>query len=145
MKLKTGLIAGVMVLASGVAFANPQGMPGPRLNMDKLEILLDLDAYQKQEVQKTLEAQHAAMRAKREELRASKTRPSREEMKAQHEAAQQETRAKLGKILSEQQMKKFDVLTERPPMRQRHPGKPGAAKADAAKADAAKTDAAKTN
>lgn len=130
MKLKTGLIAGVLVLMSGVALANrpPQGMGGPGMNIDKLEILLDLDAYQKQEVQKILEAQHTAMRAKREEMRAAQTRPSREEMMAQREATQKDTRAKLEKILSEQQLKKFDVLTERPPMRQRH-----AIKSDAAK------------
>jgi hypothetical protein len=138
MKLQTGLIAGVLVLMSGVALANrpPQGMGGPRMDIDKLEILLDLDAYQKQEVQKILESQRAAMRAKREELRKSQTRPSREEMFAQREAAQKETRTQLEKILSEQQLKKFDVLTEHPPLRQRH-----AVKSDAAK----KTDAVKTN
>ena len=117
MKLKTRLIAGALMLMSGVALAadGPRpGMPGPRMDIEKLEILLDLDAYQKQEVQKILEAQHAAMRAKREELRASQTRPSREEMFAQREAAQKETRAKLEKLLSEQQLKKFDVLMERP-------------------------------
>lgn len=120
MKLKTGLIAGVLVLMSGVALADRgPGMAVPRMDIEKLEILLDLDAYQKQEVQKILEAQRESMRMKREELRAAQTRPSFEERQAQHAAAQKETRAKLEKILSEQQLKKFDVLTERPPMRQR--------------------------
>jgi hypothetical protein len=120
MKLKTRLIAGALVLMSGVALADRgPGMAGPHMNIDKLEILLELDGYQKQEVQKILEAQRASMVAKREELRASQTRPSREEMQAQRAAAQRDTRAKLEKILSEQQLKKFDVLTERPPMRHR--------------------------
>lgn len=120
MKLKTRLMTGVLVLMSGVALAGPApAAAGPHMQIDKLEILLDLDAYQKQEVQKILEAQHAARVAKREELRASNTRPSRAEMFAQREAAQKETRGKLEKILTEQQLKKFDVLTERPPMRER--------------------------
>jgi len=126
MTLKTGLIACVLVLTSGMALADrpPQGMPGPRMDIDKLEILLELDAYQKQEVQKILEAQHAAMRAKREELRAAQTRPSREEMHAQREAIRKDTRAQLEKVLSAEQLTKLDVLTEHPPMRQRRQRKP---------------------
>lgn len=120
MKLQTRLIACMLVLMSGVALAErPPGVPGPRMDIDKLEILLELDGYQKQEVQKILEAQHASMRAKREALRASHTRPSREELQAQHEAARQETRTQLEKVLSPEQLEKFDVLTERPPLRQR--------------------------
>jgi len=127
MNVKTRLMTGVLVLLSGVALADspPPGAPGhgpgarPGMSIDKLEVLLDLDAYQKQEVQKILDEQHAAMRAKREQLRNSQTRPSFAEMQAQREAAQKETHAKLAKILSEQQLKKFDVLTEHPPMRPR--------------------------
>jgi hypothetical protein len=127
MNMKTRLMTGVLVLISGVALADgpPPGAPGhgpgpgPGMSIDKLEVLLDLDAYQKQEVQKILDEQHAAMRAKREQMRNSQTRPSFQEMEAQRATAQKETRAKLAKILSDQQMKKFDVLTERPPMRPR--------------------------
>jgi hypothetical protein len=121
MKTKTRLLAGVLMVMSGIALADgpPKGHPAAGMNIDKLEILLDLDAYQKQEVQKIFESQREAMRAKREQLRDSKARPSFEQMQAEREAAQKETRAKLEKLLTEQQLKKFDVLTERPPMR--HP------------------------
>ena len=120
MKMKTGLLAGVLVLVSGVALAQGHphgGGPGPWMNIDKLEILLDLDAYQKQEVEKILQARRETMKSHREKLRDSATRPSREEMKASRQAMQKQTRDELGKILSEQQLKKFDVLTERPPKR----------------------------
>lgn len=119
MKTKLRIATGMLVLMSGVAFANgpPREGRGPGMNIEKLEILLDLDAYQKQEVQKLLEAQRESMRAKREQMRTAETRPSFEQMQAQREAAKQETRAKLAKLLTEQQLKKFDVLTERPPMR----------------------------
>lgn len=121
MTLKTRLIACVLLLTSGIALADrpPHGMPAPRMDIDKLEILLDLDAYQKQEVQKILEAQRAAMRAKREEIRAAQTRPSREEMHAQRQAIRKETRAQLEQVLRAEQLAKLDVLTERPQQRHR--------------------------
>jgi hypothetical protein len=122
--MKTRLLAlGLLLAMSGIALANrpPSGGPPPGFNIDKLEVLLDLDAYQKQEMQKVLDAQHAAMRAKREQMRSSNTRPSFEAMQKEREAAQAGTRAKLAKILSDQQLKKFDVLNERPAMRARGP------------------------
>jgi hypothetical protein len=121
-KMKTQLLAGVLLLMSGLAVADQPSPAGHRgLDIDKLEILLDLDAYQKQEVQKVLDAQREAMQAKREQMRSAqtteKTRPSFEQMQAERETARQTTRVELAKILSEQQLKKFDVLTEHPPMR----------------------------
>jgi hypothetical protein len=118
MKMKTGLLASVLMLVTGVALA--QGHPhggsrGPWMGIDKLEILLDLDGYQKQELQKILQSQRETMKAKRAALRESATRPSRDEMKAEREAMRKQTRDQLAKILSESQLKKFDVLTERPP------------------------------
>ena len=44
-------------------------------------------------------------------------RPSFDAVQKERDAAQKETRTKLSKVLSEQQLKKFDVLTERPAMR----------------------------
>jgi hypothetical protein len=117
--MKTRLLAAGLLLAmSGIALAD-RGPPGPPpgFDIDKLEILLDLDAYQKSEVQKILDAQRETMRAKREQLRASDTRPSFEAMQKERESAQAATRSQLSKILSEQQLKKFDVLNERPQMR----------------------------
>jgi hypothetical protein len=119
--MKTRLLAtGLLLVMSSVAFADrsPPGHP-PRFDIDKLEVLLDLDAYQKSEVQKILDTQRDAMRAKREELRNSQTRPSFEQMQQEREAAQKSTRTELAKVLSEQQLKKYDVLSERPQMRRR--------------------------
>jgi hypothetical protein len=125
MKMKTRLLTGLLVLMSGVALANRQP-PGPAwMSIDKLEILLDLDAYQKQEVQKILEARHAARRAKREQMRNAETRPSFDQMQTERATAQAETRTQLAKILSEIQLKKFDVLTERPPLRDGKKGEQG--------------------
>jgi hypothetical protein len=125
MIMKTRLIAtGLLLAASSVALAHrlPPGPP-PGFDIDKLEILLDLDAYQKSEVQKILDSQRATMRAKREQLRSSEERPSFEEMRRERASAQAATRAQLAKILSEQQLKKFDVLTKRPRMPGRGPHK----------------------
>ena len=119
MTMKRGLIAGVLMMVSAVALAQSPtpGASAPRSHIDRLEILLDLDAYQKQEVEKILEAQRADLRAKREQARESNVRPSREQRMAERAAEQQATREKLAKILSDQQLKKFDVLNERPAMR----------------------------
>jgi hypothetical protein len=136
MNVKTRLMTGVLVLMSGVALADgpPPGAHGsgrgPGMNIDKLEVLLDLDGYQKQEVQKILDEQHAAMRAKREQMRSSDQRPSFAEMQAEREAAQKATRGKLEKVLSEQQLKKFDVLTEHPRMPPRRHHRAGDARND---------------
>lgn len=124
--MKTRFLAmGLLLAVSSVALANRPhpGGPPPGFDINKLEVLLDLDAYQKQEVQKVLDTQRETMRAKREQMRSSNTRPSFEEMQKEREAAQAATRAQLAKVLSDQQLKKFDVLHERPPMRERGPRK----------------------
>ena len=116
--MKSRLLAtGILLAISSVALAHRPGGPPPGLDIDKLEILLDLDAYQKSEMQKILDSQRDSMRAKRDQMRSSETRPSFDEMQKERDAAQKETRTKLSKVLSEQQLKKFDVLTESPPMR----------------------------
>jgi len=114
--MKTRLLATCALLAlSTAALADrPHGPPPGRFDIDQLEVLLDLDAYQKTEVQKILDSQREAMQAKREQLREAKTRPSFDEMQKQRETARADTRAKLQKILNDQQLKKFDVLTEAP-------------------------------
>ena len=117
--MKTRLLATCALLAlSAAALAeSPHGPPPGRFDIDQLEVLLDLDAYQKAEVQRILDSQREAMQAKREQLRESKTRPSFEEMQKEREAARTATRTKLEKLLSEQQLKKFDVLTAAPQRR----------------------------
>jgi len=114
MKTKVTLLA-IAVLASGIAFAQaPAGAPNAHKaeRMDRMALLLDLDAYQKTEVAKVLEEQHEQMRAARDASRAAGERPSREEMKARHEQADQELHTKLSGILNETQLKKFDALRE---------------------------------
>ena len=122
--MKTRFLAtGLLLVMSGAALANRPPGPPPRFDIDKLEILLDLDAYQKSEVQKIIDTQREAMKAKREQMRSSDTRPPFEEMQKERETAQAATRTKLSKVLSEQQLKKFDVLNERPMRGPRHADK----------------------
>jgi hypothetical protein len=115
-------IVAVLGLASGIAVAQPpEGPRGGALDIERLAILLDLDAYQKGEVERVLEEQRAARLAAREERAASGERPTREEMFAQREEARAALRSQLQNILTEQQLTKLDVLTE---MRS-GPGGPG--------------------
>jgi hypothetical protein len=92
--------------------------------MERLTILLDLDTYQQGEVERILREQRAAMMAAREELAASGERPSFEQMQARREQNQQEVLAKLQSVLTEQQITKFKVLTERPQGRGGPRGRP---------------------
>lgn len=112
--MKTRLLAtGLLLALSSVALAHaPPGHRG--LDIDQLEILLDLDSYQKSEVQRILNERRDAMRAKREERRNAHTPPTVDERKQERVAAQKATRDQLAQVLNAQQMKKFDVLSERP-------------------------------
>lgn len=118
MKTKVTLLA-IAWLASGVAFAADSakaphhGMRGP--NMDRMALLLDMDAYQKTEVEKILKEHHEQRRAQFEAAKATGTRPSREEMKAAHEQSKQELNTKLSGVLNETQMKKLEALREHGP------------------------------
>ena len=140
MKTKVTLLA-LAWLASGVAFAadapatapHHPGMRGP--DMDRMALLLDLDAYQKTEVEKILKEQHEQMRSSFEAAKASGTRPSREEMKALREQNKQELNTKLSGVLNETQMKKFDALRERGPGPRRGWGKRGHDKDGAARTE----------
>jgi Spy/CpxP family protein refolding chaperone len=72
--------------------------------------VLDLDDYQKAEVQKVLEAQRAKMEAQREQFKASGERPTFEQMRAAHEASKKETEDALSSVLTAEQLKKFDAF-----------------------------------
>jgi hypothetical protein len=89
------------------AAAQPPGPP--MLDMEKLAILLDLDAYQQSEVERVFEERRESMRALRD---SSDERPSRDEMRAAREAARSETLAELQAVLSIEQLEKFEVLME---------------------------------
>lgn len=91
----------------------PGGFAGP-MDMDRLAILLDLDAYQKGEVERVLKEQRAAAMAARGELRSDQPRPSIDEMRARRESFRNDTLTKLGSVLTEAQLTKFKALTEPP-------------------------------
>lgn len=122
MKTRVTLLA-LAWLASGVAFAadtttstTPPARVAPGPDMDRLALLLDLNAYQKTEVEKILKEQHEQMRSEFEAARASgAARPSRDEMKAKREQAKTELHTKLSAVLDETQLKKFEALRERGP------------------------------
>jgi hypothetical protein len=117
MKPRVTLLA-LAWLTSSVALAQTPvtSAPGPDAErMDRMALLLDLDAYQKTEVEKILKEHHEKMRAEREAARASGTRPSREEMQAKREQSNQELHTKLSGVLNETQLKKFDALREAGP------------------------------
>jgi hypothetical protein len=102
-------------LTSSVALAQTPTTsdPGPGTQrMDRMALLLDLDAYQKTEVEKILKEHHETMRSEMEAARASGTRPTREEMQAKREQSKQELHTKLSGVLNETQLKKFDALRE---------------------------------
>ena len=110
MKARVALIAAAM-LASAVALAGPhQGHPGP--DMDRMATLLDLNDSQKAEVQKILDEQHEKLKAAHDQAHASGTKPTREERQKFHEEMKQDLNTKLQGVLSPEQMKKFDALTE---------------------------------
>jgi hypothetical protein len=93
----------------------PHGPHGPpRLDIDRLTVLLDLDPYQKQQVAQVLSDQRTAMRAERQANEASGTRPSFADMQARRAEAQQQTITKLTGVLSDAQITKLKVLMEPP-------------------------------
>jgi Spy/CpxP family protein refolding chaperone len=107
-------------LAAGLAFADPHsehGGPNHGPDMDRMAILLDLNDTQKTQVQDILEQQHEKMRAAHDEHQASGTRPSREEMTKEHEQFRQQTVTRLQAVLTPEQIKKFEALTDHRPGR----------------------------
>jgi len=114
MKTRVALIAAAM-LASAVALAGPHpgGHQGP--DMDRMATLLDLNDSQKAEVQKIFNEQHEKMKAQFDQQRSAGTKPTREERAKFHDEMKQEMNTKLQAVLSPEQMKKFEALTDHPP------------------------------
>ena len=112
----------VLGLAAGAANAQPPGPPpGGRFDLDNLAILLDLDAYQKNEVGRVLDEQREAMLAQREAQRAAREQsesatpsqpPPRAELRARQEENRDQVFGKLQNILTEQQMTKLKILMQ---------------------------------
>ena len=96
----------------------PNGWHGshgpPGLDIDRLTVLLDLDPYQKGQVQQALTDQRNAMRAERQNEKAAGDRPSFQEMQARRAQAQQDLIGKLSTVLSDAQITKLKVLLEPP-------------------------------
>jgi Spy/CpxP family protein refolding chaperone len=122
-------LAVLLCLAAAAVSAQPPGGPGGhhggpgfggRFDIDQLAILLDLDDYQKGQVQSVLKEQRDAMVAERKEHQASGQRPSFEEMRAQREQNREALLGKLATVLNDSQMAKFKILMAPP----RGPGGP---------------------
>lgn len=109
-----GKLIAVIGLTAGAATAQPPGPPaGGLLPIDDLAILLDLDAYQKGELERVLAEEREARRAAREERTASDGRPTREEMLARREQQREQLLGKLRNTLTEQQIAKLEILMDR--------------------------------
>jgi hypothetical protein len=112
-------LSAATVLATA-ALAQPPGPPHGRLfDLDKLAVLLDLEPYQKTAVGQIFDEQRQARQAARKELAAGDQRPTFEEMRARREAQAADTLTKLQGVLTENQIAKFKILTERPERRGR--------------------------
>jgi hypothetical protein len=111
-------LAALGVIAISVA-AQPPGPPGgpAMMDIDRLAVLLDLDAYQKQEVARILDEEREARAAQRKAFEASGQRPSFDEIEARRAAMREELLTKLQGVLTAPQIEKFKLLTERPPGR----------------------------
>jgi hypothetical protein len=119
---RLNIVLAALGLAAGAANAQPPGPPpGGRFDLDNIAVLLDLDAYQKGEVDRVLTEQREAQRAARETQRAARDanaadgeRPSREDMLARREQGRAELFGKLQNVLTEQQLAKLKILMEPP-------------------------------
>lgn len=113
----TQLVAIFVLTAAAASAQPPPNAPGGRggpLDIETLTVLLDLDTYQKGEVQRILTEQRETMRSTRQQLVDSGERPSRDEMQARRAQGREELITKLQAVLTESQIAKFKVLTERP-------------------------------
>ena len=116
--MKVTVLALAMLWAAGAALAQTQAAAPPGAsghgihNIDNLATLLDLNDTQKAQVQAILQAQHAKMHDLFAQAKASGTKPSFEQMQALHEQLHQDTIQKLTPVLTDTQLKKFEILME---------------------------------
>ena len=121
---RLNLLITALGLAAGAASAQPPGPPpGGRFDLDNLTILLDLDAYQRGEVERVLTEQREAMLAAREAQRAAREQsesatngqqPPRDEIRARRDENRDQVFSKLQNVLTEQQMTKLKILMQPP-------------------------------
>jgi hypothetical protein len=123
-------------LAATAALAQPPGGPGhggfggpgpggpPEANLERLAVLLDLDPYQKQEVERVLKEQRDTMQAERKALEGTGERPSFADIQSRREHAREDTITKLQGVLSELQITKLKLLLPAEGGRGGRPGPP---------------------
>ncbi len=99
----------ISAVMTGIAVAQP---PDRAEHMDRMAVLLDLDEYQKTEVQRILQEQRESARTSREAMRESGQRASREERAALREQMRDATMTRLQGVLRPEQITKFEVLRE---------------------------------
>lgn len=109
----------VLSLAAAVSgAAEKQAAPGPdrAAYLEKVSILLDLDAGQKVQLEQVLAEQrqqlHSQRQALREQARSSGQRPDFEQVRKQRLQAERELLDKLRPVLTDVQLRKFEVLRE---------------------------------
>jgi hypothetical protein len=103
----------VFGMTAGAALGQPPGPPaGGLLDIEQLAILLDLDAYQKGEVERVLEEQREAFRAAREERAAAVEPPLRDDKQARRAQEGEELIGKLRNTLTAQQIQKLEIVIE---------------------------------
>ncbi len=137
--MKSSLLAVVALCAAGIASAQPPTNPPTpptaqqkaaweAKRMDRLAILLDLNASQKSEVQMVLDQERSKAQAQFAQFKASGTRPTPQQMKTFRQQLKTDTDSQLSGILSASQLQKFDLLHEGfggPRFHHRHGPRPG--------------------
>ena len=110
------LFATALVVTAGAALGQPPGPPaGGPFAIERLAVLLELDAYQKQEVERVLTEQREARRAAREERAAATEPPSREDVQARRVQDREQLLDKLRNTLSAEQLEKLDIVLDMQP------------------------------
>lgn len=117
--MKSSLLAAMAVCAAAIASAQPPDPPTPQHNaawearrMDRLALLLDLNAAQKSEVQMILDTERSRAQAAFTQFKSSGTRPTREQRQQLHDQIKSDTDSQLSGVLSPLQVQKFDALHE---------------------------------
>jgi len=115
--MKSTLLAALALCAVGVALAQPPNPPTPQQRaaweakrMDRLALLLDLNAEQKSQVQTILDTERGKMQAALAQFKASGTPPTRDQMKATRQQLKTETETALSGVISPLQLQKFEAL-----------------------------------
>lgn len=105
-KLSLISLALASLLACGTVAAQPGPRPDPEARLEKMTVLLDLDAAQQAKVRAMFERQHAQRQERRESRDAD-----REARRIEHQQRREAFLRELSTVLTPSQMQKFEVLT----------------------------------